>query len=438
MSNLPSEDMDANEIRTFVIDELSRLHYLPFYVHFKTIKLAHPGRKPKELPEFESFAIEPEGDELRIRLKPGMEWRDVLLEASHAKIGPDELPLTPNARALLDWLQRPGNSSVKIKVNTLGKKAGFAGIGSYDRWQDYCREIDLKTNFRVEVQSERGTWGGAVIELNLSENVALDDHKDADAPNPPFKFDPTIVSKEACDAFAKILEDTVISFDDPEPGRDFVVYDLSTHCELERVFPATFEDQEVNTHDLMRFLEKVRLAPCLRVAASVPWRGDRWLIGCRAAEGLDWRTVRTKIAEWRSYKGGTLTYGLSQSAGKLLDWLLSLRSDQFTDHLSPSVFMAWEDEIGFKNEYNDDLRRMKLEAMADEINEITPYNIRVFSGKAAYHGFDCRLLFKHKPTGEDLLVRQIRNYLLDHNSGVAEADVRKWLAELVYNTAAET
>ncbi len=280
--------MDTSDIRATVVDTLANLHYVPFYVHFLTAEIKSPGKRAVELPEFESFTVQRTGEMLDLRLKPEMEWKDALLEASREKMGPGELPLTPNAKALFDWLRRPGNSPVSIKVNTLGKKAGFKGSGSYDRWEDYCREIDLKTGYHIETGKERGSWGEAVIDLALHEKSEEREPETTNAPNPHFDFDPTKITKEACDSFARMVEDTVMESDNPEKGFDLVIYDLSTHSALQNAWPATLNEKETDSYKLSHFLEKVRLAPCLRLSCSLPWRGDRWRIGCRPVEGLEW------------------------------------------------------------------------------------------------------------------------------------------------------
>lgn len=429
-------EMDTSEIRLQAIDALAGLHHLPFHVHYLTIGTARSGKRPQELPEFDTFTLEAKGDDLRIRPKPDKEWRDALLEASREKMGPGELPLTPNAKALLDWLRRPGNSPASIKVNTLGKKAGFKGPGSYHRWEDYCREIGLKTDYHIQTGRERGSWGDAVIELTLHEKSEEDKPEEIDAENPHFAFNPTKISKEACDAFARLIEDVVMKSGDPRPGLDLIVYALSTHSALEKAWPATLNDREVGAYELARFLEKIRIAPCLMLVWSIPRHGDCWLVGCRPVDGLNWDTVRKKITGWRSFRGSRETFGLSESSALVLDWLLSLRPDQFTLRLSPQVSTAWEDEIGFKPEYHGTLRWMKLEAIADEINERTPYEVRVFSSKeASYHQSDCRLLFKCKPTGEELLLRQIQHFLLDNATIASESDIREWLTDLIRNNS---
>jgi hypothetical protein len=142
--------------------------------------------------------------------------------------------------------------------------------------------------------------------------------------------------------------------------------------------------------------------------------------------------VRPKLAGWRAFKGSEETFGLSMGAALVLDWLLSLRPDQFLHRLSPLVSAAWEDEIGFKREYDGDKRGLLMESFADEIIERTPYDVRVLSNKeASYQHSDCRLLFKRKPTSEEQLVRQIRHHLLDHKTIASEAEVSEWLVQLI-------
>jgi len=426
--------MDTNALRAKVIDELSSLHHIPFYVHFLIIEIGQSGKLPRDLPEFETCTLKASGEAIHLRLKPEMEWRDALLEASREKVGPGELPLTPNARALLDWLQVPGNSPASIKVNTLGRKAGFKGLGSYDRWEDYCREINLKTGYHIRTNREHGSWGDAVIELTLMERSEDDASAAIHVPNPCFAYDTTKITKEACDAFSGMVEDIVMKFEDPKPGFDLLIYDLSTHSTLARAWPETLHAREVSGYELGRFLEKVRLAPCLKLVWSIPFQADRWLVACRPADGLDWDSVRRKLVEWRAFKGSLATYGLSKGTSLVLDWLLSLRPDQFVHRLSPPVASAWENEIGLKPEYDGTVRGMLLEAMADEINELTPYEVRVVASKdASYHQADCRLLFKRKPTSEALLVRQIRHYLLDHATLTSDDEIREWLNGLIRN-----
>ena len=424
--------MDTNDIRAKVIDKLSSLHHLPFYVHFLIIEIGKPCKFPDDLPEFETCTLKAVGEAFHLRLKDGMEWRDALLEASREKVGPGALPLTPNARALLDWLQVPGNSPASIKVNTLGRKAGFKGPRSYNRWDDYCREINLKTGYHVLTNPEHGSWGDAVIELTLGEK-SEDDVSDAiHPPNPCFAYDTTTITKEACDAFTKMVENIVIEYENPKPGNGLLIYDLSTHSALAKVWPETLHAREVSGFELERFLENVRLAPCLNLVWSIPFHADRWLVGCRPTDGLDWDTARRKLVEWRAFKGSLAIYGLSENTSLVLDWLLSLRPDEFVQRLSPPVSTAWEDEIGLESEYDGTVRGMLLEAMADEINEFTLYEVRVISSKnASHHQSDCRLLFKRKPTREDLLVRQIRHYLMDHATLTSEDEIRKWLNGLI-------
>jgi hypothetical protein len=423
--------MNTSDVRAAVVEKLAELHYVPFYVHFLTIDVKSQGKLPSQLPEFRSITLQATNEVLQLRLKPEMEWRDALLEASTEKMGPGELPLTPNARALLDWLNRPENSPVSIKVNTLGKKAGFKGSGSYHRWKDYCREIDLKTGFRIEIGKEHGSWGEAIIDLALHNKSEEQEPGNTNAPNPHFDFDPTKVTKEACDTFARILEDMVMVSANPENDLDLVIYDLSTHVTLQETWPATLNDRETDSYEVRQFLEKVRLAPCLRLTWSLPWHGDRWLIGCRPVEGTNWETVRQKLSEWRAFKGSQETFALSKSAALVLDWLLSLRPDQFLHRLSPPVAAAWENEIGLKMEYDSNKRGLLLESLVDEINERTPYELRVLPSKdASYQNSDCRLLFKRTPTAKEQLVRQIRHHLLDCGSNASEAQVSEWLDEL--------
>ncbi|MCF7675299.1 MAG: hypothetical protein K9M97_08130 [Akkermansiaceae bacterium] len=423
--------MKTSETRERVIDILASLHHVPFHVNYLPTQIGSSCGKANRLPDFETFSLEAKGDDICIRPKAGIEWRDVLLEASIEKMGSEELPLTPNARCLLDWLRCPGNSPVSIKVNILGKKAGFRGSGSYSLWEDYCREIDLKTSYHIRTGRERGSWGGSVIELTLEEKSENNPTTGSDSPNPHFAFDPTVITKAACDAFARTVETTVMESKDPDPGLDLIVYDVATRRTLEQAWPASLEKSKVSAFELERFLRKVRLAPCLMLVWSIPYHGDRWLVGCRPTKGTDWSGIRKELIEWRAFKGSRETYGVGERTGLVLDWLLSLRPDQFTIRLSPPVSAAWEDEIGFKPEYDGKTRQLLLEAMADEINEQTPFEIRVLSSAdASYHQSDCRLLFKRKPTSEEVLVRQIRHFLLDHAILASEAMVREWLTGL--------
>ena len=86
--------MDTNDIRAKVIDKLSSLHHLPFYVHFLIIEIGKPCKFTDDLPEFETCTLKAVGEAFHLRLKAGMEWKDALLEASREKVGPGALPLT--------------------------------------------------------------------------------------------------------------------------------------------------------------------------------------------------------------------------------------------------------------------------------------------------------------------------------------------------------
>lgn len=197
-----------------------------------------------------------------------------------------------------------------------------------------------------------------------------------------------------------------------------------------RALPAVAADAKQAPYELEQFLGDLRLPRVLRPAATLEDEaGVGWLLGAAHEEGWTWERVKESIREIRDRKDPCETYGLSRKAGKILNWIWSLHDDEIMMGMSPCVEDAARDQIGIEKLDYDQNSKVILQFLIEEINEKTPYALRIIPWHEYPRGRH-RILVRKKENQDDVISRIIQIRGLEKNVALSALVVEKTLRDL--------
>jgi hypothetical protein len=359
-------------------------------------------------------------------LRDGSEWDQVFEEAWAGVENANESCLTDNALRLLNWIRGPKNPGSLVPVNKVGAQAGIRGTGSYALIRTFLEEIAFKCPYELDFEVI-GSWSDRRVRAKLHPKRS--EKRPAKHDNPVFSGKILGSDRSDWEAYARMVEDRVLcsDLDDESPC---VLFSIHSRTELVRCLPNLKDREDAEPGALNDFLEKVRLARGLRVGSSLEDRaGAGWVLGAVLEKGWTWDRAMESIRERRNRQDPRTTYGLSGNAAKILEWIWSLHDHEMEMDMTPPVEPAARERIGMERLGSDPNSRAVLELMIEEINERTPYLLRLIPWKDYARDYH-RILVRKKSNREDDLVREIQILGIEKGVCVEAADARAALEGL--------
>ncbi len=359
-------------------------------------------------------------------LRDGSEWDQVFKEAWAGVEKANESCLTDNALRLLDWIRGPKNTGNLLPVNKVGSQAGLRGTGSYAEIRTFLEEIALKCPYELDFEVT-SSWSDRRVRAQLHPKRT--EERPAKHDNPVFSGKILRSDRSDFEAYARMLEDHVLgsNLDDTELC---VLFSIHSRSELVRCLPNLKDCEDAEPRAFLKFLEKVIVARGLRVAATLKdHAGAGWILGAVLENGWTWERAKESIREQRNRQDPRRSYGLSEKAAKILEWIWSLHDHEMEMDMTPPVEPAARERIGIEHLDSDRNSRVVLELLIEEINERTPYLLRLIPWKDYARDYH-RILVRKKSNREDDLVREIQILGIEKGVCVEAADARAALKGL--------
>jgi hypothetical protein len=364
---------------------------------------------------------------LWIILKDGYEWDDVIKDAWAGFESENPWFLTDNALKVLKWIKSPKNTGDFVLENRIGSQASLLGTGSYSRIGSYVKEICLKTPHHIKME-KTGGWHGS-YKLTLMDKKKEDVAQTA-SDNPIFPYRMEKKEPNASQAYTRMIEDFVLKGDFDDDAECCILFEIHSRAELVRALPAVAADAKQTPYELKQFLGDLRLPRGLRPAATLDDEaGVGWLLGAGPEKGWTWERVKESIMEIRDRKDPCETYGLSRKAGKILNWIWSLHDNEIKMGMTPCVENAARDQIGIEKLDYDQNSKVILQFLIEEINEKTPYALRMIPWHEYPRG-QHRILIRKKENQDDVIIRMIQIRGLEKNVALSASVVEKAIQDL--------
>lgn len=362
---------------------------------------------------------------IQVVLGKGGEWDQAFRDAWQGIPNPNEWCLSDNAVRLLGWIRGSKNTGGFVDQNRIGKQAGLRGEWSYSRIETYLGEIAFKSPYRVDVEKPSRHASEYKLKLGTKE----DQKRSADRVNPVFDGEVVRAPRESVEAFARMLE-TYVNGTGLVGDRHCVLLDIHSRDELRRVFPDLTRHDNTSPSDMRKFLERVRLAPGLSVAATLSDdAGGGWRIGAALEEEWTWEGARESIKRKWERKDPRQAYGISDRAARIVEWIETLHENEMEDRMTPCVEPVAKEQMGIEHLAYEQNSGALLEVLVEEINDRTPYLLRLIPWTICSRIQHRILVKKRDPDGN--LVRQIQVRALDKGIAlpakvVEDALVRLW------------
>lgn len=369
---------------------------------------------------------------VQVEVREGHEWYDVFREAWKGAESPNEWCLSDNAARLLRWIEGPKNTGEFTSQNRIGAQAGLKGGGSRSRIGRYLKEIAFKSPHGVSFEKRGYCDAEFKIELFVKDGAVTR----RVFQNPVFEGELVHFKRASAEAYARMLEDYVLSKDCAD-GQPCVLFDIHSRGELIRALPDVKAHENTSPENVKDFLKRVRLARGLKVAATMSdMTEEGWRLGAVAEEGWSWDRVRESIRQARSRKDPRSAYGLSDRAARIVEWIWNLHDHEVAQGLTPCVEDAASEQMGIEGlEYEQNSGTL-LEVLIDEINEKAPLRLRLlpWSSYARKHH---RILVKEVDPDADL-VRRIQMHGAGKGVSLSAQEVENMLSQLWGTTDAAT
>ena len=366
-----------------------------------------------------------QGVSIHARLKDNSEWDAALRHAWRDADSPNDWFLSDNALRMFSWLQSKKNTGEFSPENRIGAQAGLRGSGSYSKVETYLKEISLKSPYQVTFE-QKGRWHG---DYKARIEPKTDERKTEKFSNPVFPGSLLASDRDSVLTYAQMILDGILKTDIDET-KDFLLFNIHSRASFLLALPDLATKDEFSPYEFKQFLSKVRLTHGLKVAATFSdSASEGWQLGAVLEEGWTWDRARRVILEQRQRENPEKTYGLSSRAAKIFEWMLDLHDDEFELGMTPCVEAKAEEQMGIKGlAYNQNSEAL-LRLLVEEINEKTPYLLRLIPWKDCARDYH-RILLRRDPEGDEDLVRKIQIRGLDKGVHLTSLQVERMLREL--------
>jgi len=365
-------------------------------------------------------------DKIEFHLEDGVEWMEVIKKA-WTLLGrdPNRYFLSDAGALLLTWAEDPEHQKEFIKERSLSHKIGLRSqTGVLHRYFD---EVGRKSPMiiRFEKKGDSSSHPPLCYRLSLESKVAVP--PSLESPNPVMDFKLERASKPEFDRVLDLVSDHLLDRR-PEGTVAVGLYHIDTRRELKRCFPKECPEGFEPFSGLNEFFTKLPLPPEIQSKAALS--GDEKAWTCILSPTRTWSDAVNAIVRWRDRPSLQSLYGLSKDAALLLEWVRSLGPDRLKHGLSPIVEDCLLQEIGIRVPWEMENLAAYFAILTDEINERTPWDLRVQPWNHHEH-VKTRLRVKKRETAEADVVRQIQWLALEQGRAVAANEVAELLAKWI-------
>jgi Ankyrin repeats (3 copies) len=384
-----------------------------------------------------TFQLHYEGNEYRqtlesvkIQLKESSEWGGVIAESWKSADAPPPRFLTRPALDLFRWLKEEGFPKDWMKDRTLSWKAGLHGkLGVVE---NHLWELQQKLGDGFCFESRGTKWNGdGEHRIWIEGEVSLEGPTPRrDIPkslNPVMDLDFNRCNKNDFDRWRDFVHRHLLE-SKPVGTTPVYIFWIEKREELHRIFPHFTPSRYKPGAALVQFWDQVQLADSIRVECDFRGRATSWFLRVHPKE--NWEACLVQLEELARQPTLSDKYGLSAEAAKLLEWIESIRPEDYEGKWTPVVEEADEKEIGLVCPWdNDDNFPAFLQLLIDEINEKTPYALALQPWRS-HSDVTTRIRVEKKKSDEVQLIRQIQLLGLSQGKSWSEDRVRAILADL--------
>ena len=366
------------------------------------------------------------------RLK-GKEWKDVQDEVWKDSPSANPRRITDPSLKLFAWFREHTPSEDWLSETTISWKAGFKGRQGLVGSLLHELQSKLAPHFHFEERGSR--WDR---KNPLSYLIRIDPEASIETPlvtksipsslNPVFENHLHYFTKQDIDAWTDFIYDHLLK--STPSGLDPVyVYWVDTAEELARVFPGLSPSgYSSGGSKLAEFFQSLRIIPEIVMEYDFDDGSDAWHL--RVLPQENWKDTLKAIEDLRSKPTLKQRYGLNSHSAKLLEWIKGLTEKEFLQEWTPVVEDALEKEIGIKCPWNDRNFSAYIQLLIDEINDKTPYDLKIQPWKD-YSDWKTRIRVRKKESEESKIIQQIQFYGLQQGKLLKEQRIKELLTQLL-------
>lgn len=383
-----------------------------------------------------SFEVSVDGKDYRrtvrtitVSLKGESEWNEVFDELF--RDCPDQNPrqLTAPARKLLGWLQKHGSPGVWRSERALSEEAELEG--SQESIGVYLQELRRKLGLIVHMDSRKAVEGGrefleyrAWLDSNLSAVSA--ENLSPVSMNRVFSSSLGRLSKRDVDEWRASILDYILTMEPTGTAPVYLLW-ISSRRELRRLFPSHNTDITSYGREIAELVSELRLPDTVKLGYD--FRGSyHWM--ARVVPEIDWETTLPVLKELRDQPTLRDRYGLSEDAGRLLEWIEEIPAEKRIGEWTPIVEEEMDRKIGIKCPWDQENIPAYIQFLLDEINQKTGYDLGIQPWKS-FSRLQTRIRVRKKRSEEAMVIQSIQLLGLQNGKMLPEEIVRDLLRELM-------
>lgn len=371
------------------------------------------------------------------RLK-GKEWKDVQDEVWKDSPSANPRRITHPSLKLFAWFREHTPSEDWLSETTISWKAGFKGRQGLVGSLLHELQSKLAPHFHFEERGSRWDRKNPIsylirIDPEASIETPLVTKSISSSLNPVFENHLHYFTKQDIDAWTDFIYDHLLK--STPSGLDPVyVYWVDTAEELARVFPGLSPSgYSSGGSKLAEFFQSLRIIPEIVMEYDFDDGSDAWHL--RVLPQENWKDTLKAIEDLRSKPTLKQRYGLNSHSAKLLEWIKGLPEKEFLQEWTPVVEDALEKEIGIKCPWNDRNFSAYIQLLIDEINDKTPYDLKIQPWKD-YSDWKTRIRVRKKESEESKIIQQIQFYGLQQGKLLKEQRIKELLTQLLDSKSA--
>jgi len=366
------------------------------------------------------------------RLK-GKEWKDVQDEVWTDSPSANPRRITDPSLKLFAWFREHTPSEDWLTETAISWKAGFKGRQGLVGSLLHELQSKLAPHFHFEERGSRWDRKNPIsylirIDPEASIETPLVTKSIPSSLNPVFENHLHYFTKQDIDAWTDFIYDHLLK--STPSGLDPVyVYWVDTAEELARVFPGLSPSgYSSGGSKLAEFFQSLRIIPEIVMEYDFDDGSDAWHL--RVLPRENWQDTLKAIEDLRSKPTLKQRYGLNSHSAKLLEWIKGLTEKEFLQEWTPVVEDALEKEIGIKCPWNDRNFSAYIQLLIDEINDKTPYDLKIQPWKD-YSDWKTRIRVRKKESEESKIIQQIQFYGLQQGKLLKEQQIKELLTQLL-------
>lgn len=367
---------------------------------------------------------------LTVRMKPGCEWRKMTEEAWSLVENPNPRLLTTPAFNLFSWLKESGFPPEWIKDSTLSWKAGLRGKrGVLD---GYLLELRQKLGDGFCFESRGHRWGDVLeyriwIEGTVSLDGPIPRREPPKALNPIMDVDLEDCDKKGFDHWRDFIHGYLRKIHPTAKTAVRLIW-IETRQEMNRVFPQLRVERYGPGSKLAEFWTQLPLHSEIALEYNFQDTAGAWFVNLLPK--TNWETTISALEELAKQPTLRERFGLSSEAAKLLEWIESLKPEDFEGKWTPIVEDEQEKRIGLDCPWDKENFSSYLQFLVEEINEKTSHDLTLQPWRK-HSDWKTRIRVSKKKSEEAQLVRQLQLYGLQKGKFLDEPKVREVLAKLI-------